>query len=232
MPEIAFTDGSYFTEKGNALIGKLLASQGTLTFTRCTAGDGIIPAGQSPETMTELANYVTDGLIASIVNSGTGEASVVVQISSLGLEAGFSCTELALWAEDPDEGEILYTYLCLQQHPEWIRADADAVNKLATFTIVSIVKNVALVTAIINPEAFATMEDLARYALLGHSHNISDIIGLQEILDDHGASIDLLSDLISGDMPGGITFAADFSTLANVTVIDGVWNKSARLIEA
>ena len=177
--------------------------------------------------MTTLGNYVTDGLIASVESSGTGEASVVVQISSIDLAQGFSCTELGLWAEDPDEGDVLYAYLCLQQHPEWIRADADAVNKLATFTIVTIVKNVALVTAIINPEAFVTMDDLAKYALIGHSHTISDVIGLQDILDKHGADIELLK-----DMAGGIKFSADFAGLTNVTVIDGVWNKSAKLIEA
>lgn len=227
MPEISYNDGSYLTEKGNALIGKLLATEGTLKFTKVTAGDGSIPSGKSPESMTALGNYVTDGLIASVGSSGTGEASVVVQISSIDLAQGFSCTELGLWAEDPDEGDILYAYLCLQQHPEWIRADADAVNKLATFTIVTIVKNVALVTAIINPEAFATMDDLAKYALIGHSHAISDIIGLQDILDKHGADIDLLKDMI-----GGIKFSADFAGLTNVTIIDGVWNKSTKLVEA
>lgn len=227
MPEISYNDGSYLTEKGNALIGKLLATEGTLKFTKVTAGDGSIPSGKSPESMTALGNYVTDGLIASVGSSGTGEASVVVQISSIDLAQGFSCTELGLWAEDPDEGDILYAYLCLQQHPEWIRADADAVNKLATFTIVTIVKNVALVTAIINPEAFATMDDLAKYALIGHSHTISDIIGLQDILDKHGADIDLLKDMI-----GGIKFSADFAGLTNVTIIDGVWNKSTKLVEA
>jgi hypothetical protein len=33
-------------------------------------------------------------------------------------------------------------------------------------------------------------------------------------------------------MPGGITFSADFAALSNVTIIDGVWNQTARLIEA
>lgn len=113
-----------------------------------------------------------------------------------------------------------------------LRPDGDAVNKLATFTLVTIVSSVSIVTAIINPDAFATMADLASYALIGHGHEISDIAGLQEILDDYGDEIDLLSDLISGDMPGGITFSADFATLSNVTIIDGVWNQTARLIEA
>lgn len=232
MPEISYNDGSYLTQKGNDLIAKLMASGEGLQFTRVSVGDGSIPSGSSPDSMTDLGHEVMDGMIASIANSNNGEVSIVAQVSSVGVETGFNATELGLWATDPDEGEILYTYLSLQEHPEWIRPDGDAVNKLATFTLVTIVSSVSIVTAIINPDAFATMADLANYALIGHGHEISDIAGLQEILDDYGDEIDLLSDLISGDMPGGITFSADFATLSNVTIIDGVWNQTARLIEA
>lgn len=232
MPEIGYNDGSYLTQKGNDLIAKLMASGEGLQFTRVSVGDGSIPSGSSPDSMTDLGHEVMDGMIASIANSNNGEVSIVAQVSSVGVETGFNATELGLWATDPDEGEILYTYLSLQEHPEWIRPDGDAVNKLATFTLVTIVSSVSIVTAIINPDAFATMADLANYALIGHGHEISDIAGLQEILGDYGDEIDLLSDLISGDMPGGITFSADFATLSNVTIIDGVWNQTARLIEA
>lgn len=232
MPEITYNDGSYITQKGTNLVAKLIASGAELKFTRVSVGNGSIPSGSTPDSMTALANEVMDGMIASIENSGNGEVSIVAQVSSIGVEQGFNVTELGLWASDPDEGEILYTYLSLQEHPEWIRPDGEAVNKLATFTLVTIVSGVSLVTAIINPDAFATMADLAKYALIGHSHQISDIIGLQDILDEHGANIDLLSDLISGDMPGGITFSADFLNLSNVTIVDGVWNQAARLIEA
>lgn len=48
MPEISYNDGSYLTEKGNALIGKLLATEGTLKFTKVTAGDGKHPQRKEP----------------------------------------------------------------------------------------------------------------------------------------------------------------------------------------
>ena len=180
MPEIGYNDGSYLTQKGNDLIAKLMASGEGLQFTRVSVGDGSIPSGSSPDSMTDLGHEVMDGMIASIANSNNGEVSIVAQVSSVGVETGFNATELGLWATDPDEGEILYTYLSLQEHPEWIRPDGDAVNKLATFTLVTIVSSVSIVTAIINPDAFATMADLANYALIGHGHEISDIAGLQE----------------------------------------------------
>ncbi len=118
--------------KGNDLIAKLMASGEGLQFTRVSVGDGSIPSGSSPDSMTDLGHrQVMDGMIASIANSNNGEVSIVAQVSSVGVETGFNATELGLWATDPDEGEILYTYLSLQEHPEWIRPDGDAVNKLA-----------------------------------------------------------------------------------------------------
>lgn len=153
MPEIGYNDGSYLTQKGNDLIAKLMASGEGLQFTRVSVGDGSIPSGSSPDSMTDLGHEVMDGMIASIANSNNGEVSIVAQVSSVGVETGFNATELGLWATDPDEGEILYTYLSLQEHPEWIRPDGDAVNKLATFTLVTIVSSVSIVTAIINPDA-------------------------------------------------------------------------------
>lgn len=231
MPEI-YSDGSYLTRKGNALIAKLLASQGQLTFTRATVGSGTIPAGKSPEEMTDLAHYEMDGMIAAIENPRSGEASVVVQVLSLELEQGFNATELALWAIDPDEGEILYAYLTLAQHPEWIRPDGDPVNKLATFTLITVVGGVQLVSATINPDAFARAADLAKYALIGHSHQIGDIIGLSDALTDITGDIALLNDLMSGDMPGGIVFSADLLGLSNVHISDGVYNQATRRIEA
>ncbi len=227
-----YADGSYLTQKGTALIAKLLASKDQLTFTRAAVGTGTVPEGMSPEMMTDLNQYKMDGMIAAIENPSTGEASVVVQVLNTTLQQGFNGTELGLWATDPDEGDILYTYLVLANHPEWIRPYGDPVNKLASFSLITVVDSVELVSAVIDPDAFARASDLAKYSLIGHSHQITDVIGLQDILDEHTAEIDLLNDLVSGDMPGGIVFSADLINLSNVSITDGIYNQSARRIQA
>jgi len=157
LPE-TFTDGSHLTEQGLALIAKLLASKGELVFTKATVGSGTVPEGMTPEEMTALAQYEMDGVITALENPGNGEASVTVQAFPLELEQGFFATEVGLFAMDPDEGEILYDYFTLAQKPEWIRPNADPVLKLATFTLVTIVSGVALVSAIINPHGLATIK--------------------------------------------------------------------------
>ena len=185
MPETVYNDGSYLTQKGNNLIAKLIASGEGLQFTRVSVGDGSLPLGTSPDSMTSLGHEVMNGSIASITNSNNGEVSIVAQVSSIGVETGFSVTELGLWATDPDEGEILYTYLSLQEHPEWIRPDGESVNKFAVFTLVIIVAGIQIVSATISQNAFATLEDLQEYASLDllSSYEGASMIGNEAIGD-------------------------------------------------
>lgn len=103
---------------------------------------------------------------------------------------------------------------------------------MVTFNIINIVGAAASVSAIIDPDALARVVDLEKYALLGHSHEISDVSGLANTLSDHAAAIDLLNDLVSGDMPGGINKTADFATLAGIAMRDGVWSQTGRSITA
>ena len=227
-----YGEGTYLTAKGISLIGKLLACEGELRLTRVSCGNGDLPEGKTPRTMTELSQYQCEGTIASCESNGNGEATVTIQVSSEGLGSGFACKEIGIWAEDPDDGEILYTYVMLSEHPEWIRSTSAAVNKIAEFTIVFIVDSIPVVTAYINPAAYATQIDLSRYALKNHRHTIDDIDGLREWMIYIENRILILYDLIKGDMPDSTSYNADFRTLSNIEVIEGRWDSDARTINA
>lgn len=153
-----FEDGSYGSAKGIALIAKVLAGRCQMKYTRVAAGKGYIPEGETPKTMPEPAEYVMDAKIASISNPVDGECQVTIQINSADVDTGFYCTGLLLYAEDPDEGEIPYTYLVLENEPEWVRPKSSIVGKLATFDIIAAVGDVDTVVAAIDPEAIATVE--------------------------------------------------------------------------
>ena len=156
----------------------------------------------------------------------------MLQVLSNDVETAFLAKEVALLASDPDEGDVVYCYVPMQDDPVQMRAAGDVVGKLLTMEISMIVSNVANVTAVISPEGLVRRKELEKYAPVTHSHVIADIQGLQELLNSHQNSIDLLTDLISGDMPGGINFALDFAALSNVSVADGVWNKSGQYVSA
>lgn len=152
-----FQDGSYGSLTGIALIGKVLAGRCGMKYTRAAVGSGAIPADMTPKTMTDVAGYIMDAKIAAVTNPIDGECQVTIQIKSDDVEYGFYATGIVLFAEDPDEGEVPYTYLLLENEPEWIRPASSIVGKLATFDIIAAVGDIDAVTAVIDPEAIATV---------------------------------------------------------------------------
>ncbi len=156
MPVI-YEDGNYLTEQGRALIAKSLASQTKIEFTRATIGSGTIPEGIAPKEMTDLVHYEADGVISEVNSPAAGEAQLVFQVFSKDVSQGFLATEAAIWANDPDKGEILYTYIVIASNPEWIRASSDPVQKYAEFTCISIVGAPEVDMTVVNPEAIATL---------------------------------------------------------------------------
>lgn len=151
-----FEDGSYSSVPGIALIAKVLAGRCQMKYTRASVGKGTIPEGESPKTMREPAGYVMEAKISAVTNPVDGECQVTVQINSADVEKGFYATGIVLYAEDPDEGEVPYTYLVLENGPEWIRPSSSVVGKLATFDLIAAVGDVDRVTATIDPDSVVT----------------------------------------------------------------------------
>lgn len=151
-----FEDGSYGSLAGVTLLGKVLAGRCGMRYTRAAVGNGTIPDGETPKTMSGPAGYVMDAQISGVTNPVDGECQVTVQIKSDNVETGFYCTGIVLYAEDPDEGEVPYTYLCLENEPEWIRPASSIVGKLATFDLIAAVGDVDLVVANIDPDSIVT----------------------------------------------------------------------------
>lgn len=166
-----YEDGSYQCLPGAALIAKVLAGRCKMNYTRATVGQGTIPEGTSPKSLTEPPDYVMDAKIAAITNPIDGECQVTVQIYSADVETGFYATGIMLYAEDPDLGEVPYTYLKLEEGLEWIRPASSAIGKLATFDLIVAVGAVDAVSANIAPDAVATYEAVKR---LMEEHDTSD----------------------------------------------------------
>lgn len=157
-----FVDGSYQSAPGPALIAKVLAGRCKMNYTRAAVGAGTIPEGESPKTMQEPPGYVMDAKISAITNPVDGECQVTVQINSSDVEEGFYLTSIILYAADPDDGEVPYTYLMLEEGPEWIRPSSAAVGKLATFDLVAAVGAVDKVSANIDPNSIVTRNEAQR----------------------------------------------------------------------
>ncbi|MDE7331199.1 MAG: phage tail protein [Lachnospiraceae bacterium] len=153
-------EGTIITKKGMQLISKLLASGSTLNFTKVEIGSGHADEGTDLESLTRLVSYVRDGHIAKCFPLPEKNiASVVCQISSIGTINGFVATEAGLYAEDPDEGEILYAYLDMWDDPQYIYAESNAISKFFEITMSVVISKVENVTAAISPYSMISREE-------------------------------------------------------------------------
>lgn len=153
-------DGSITTNKGIALIGKLLAQKGALQITRVAVGDGTPPA--SPATLNALVHELKNATIESVDNPKNGEAKIVVTVSSIGVTQGFFVKEIGVFAKDTDGKEILYAYAGFSDNPQWIRPEGTAITNVATYDINTIIDRVSEVKVTIDPSSLATKADLTK----------------------------------------------------------------------
>ncbi|MDR1465453.1 MAG: phage tail protein [Oscillospiraceae bacterium] len=233
-------EAAYVTQAGEALIAKLTACKGALTFTRATLGSGEMPEGESPYTQLHENGYVMDAMIEGATNPNNGESAVGIQVSSIGVAAGFPVTNIALFAQDPDDGEICYGYMDLHEHPEWIRPEGMAVNNVARFILYIIVKSVPVVHAFINPDVFITHSQLQTYFVtvirpaclqdaqgLVAAHNQSPTAhpDIRNYVSSNDGRITELEKLMSGK--SSVPFRYIPSDWKNVTIIQGVRNDAA-----
>ena len=153
-------EGSFLTRQGNRLINKLLRAKGPLNITRACAGDGVMGPDEDPELFTEPIHYVSDLAILGFLDSDgsdSGESVLALQATSIGVQHGYAVREIAVYAEDPDDGEILYAYASLQDNPPWIRPEKHAVTNLTDLNLVIIVDRIEKITVNLSINGLVTV---------------------------------------------------------------------------
>ena len=153
-------EGSFLTRQGNRLINKLLRAKGPLHITRACAGDGVMGPDEDPELFTEPIHYISDLAILGFLDSDgsdRGESVLALQATSIGVQHGYAVREIAVYAEDPDDGEILYAYASLQDNPPWIRPEKHAVTNLTDLNLVIIVDRIEKITVNLSINGLVTV---------------------------------------------------------------------------
>lgn len=98
----------FYTAKGLALAAKLAAGT-KLTITKVTAGSGTTAASASV-----LAN-TRQTLTVGTAQTADGSATLPVTLTEAGASTSYSLAELGVYADDPDEGEVLYQVFRLSE---------------------------------------------------------------------------------------------------------------------
>ena len=110
-----------YTNKGLALTAKTAAGA-CLRVTRVVGGSGHTPDVLNAAQLPEIRQTLAVGEARC-----TGDTAVLpVTLAAVGLESSYTLTELGIYAEDPNEGEILYCVYRLDE-PVTIQAGSDTV---------------------------------------------------------------------------------------------------------
>lgn len=147
-------NGLQLTNKGIALQAKVQAGT-ELEITKLKLGSGVVPSGTDIKTLTDL--------ITPEQNLGIGGTEAVgdyckvsATISNSGLEAGYYVRELGVFAQDPDEGEILYLY-ATDGAPDYLPAGGGSTVISQEFSVMIAVDDTDNIVVDIDPAALATM---------------------------------------------------------------------------
>lgn len=208
---------NHITNLGTALLARVMAGEGGLTFTRIVLGDGNMPSSQSPATMTDVVSPKAEASITKAVVSDGQTAVVGARFTNEEQDEAFTWRELGLYAKvGVDESDVLYSYGYTPEG-ELIpagTASGTLVEKLVD--VVTYVGDAAEVTAIFDPDFIPQVSRIEETAIeamweqgevdptTGKSAQYLDRPGLSQLVHD-------IADAIAG---AGPTVTADEVTVS------------------
>lgn len=155
------------TDVGNALQAKVNAGQTKLTFTKIKVGSGVNAA--NPLALTDVISSKWE--TTNIIVKREGKiVSVDTFITNSGITEAFRMSEIGLFANDPDKGEILYAYLT-DPEPDRMPAGGGAVVVSQELTIGMMFSNTGNVSLTVNMGALVNQEQLKEHNSSTSSHS-------------------------------------------------------------
>ena len=155
------------TDVGNALQAKVNAGQTKLTFTKIKVGSGV--NATNPLALTDVISSKWE--TTNIIVKREGKiVSVDTFITNSGITEAFRMSEIGLFANDPDKGEILYAYLT-DPEPDRMPAEGGAVVVSQELTIGMMFSNTGNVSLTVNMGALVNQEQLKDHNSSTSSHS-------------------------------------------------------------
>jgi hypothetical protein len=170
-------NSTIITAKGHALMAKV-ASGASMQFTRIRTSDYQYPVGTNFEGLTSLSSVKQTTLVSSVSRINDVAVKVSGAFTNAELSTGYYLRVIGLYANDPDEGEILYSITTANQ-ADWIPPNNGISASSILIDLITIVSNATNVTIDVDPNAVATVTDLNMVKA-----EISDIKGFIGYTDD------------------------------------------------
>ena len=155
------------TDVGADLQAKVNAGKTKLTFTKIKVGSGV--NATNPLALTDVISSKWETTNFVVKQEGK-IVSVDTFITNNGIKEAFRMSEIGLFANDPDKGEILYAYLT-DPEPDRMPAEGGAVVVSQELTIGMMFSNTGNVSLTVNMGALVNQEQLKEHNSSTSSHS-------------------------------------------------------------
>ena len=155
------------TDIGADLQAKVNAGKTKLTFTKIKVGSGV--NATNPLALTDVISSKWETTNFVVKQEGK-IVSVDTFITNTGIHEAFRISEIGLFAQDPDKGEVLYAYLT-DPEPDRMPAEGGSVVVSQELTIGMVFSNTGNVSLTVNMGALVTHEQLERHNSDEHAHD-------------------------------------------------------------
>lgn len=173
------------TNKGQALMAKLIAGTANVTFTKVTASSTTYSDAQIPA-LTGMSNIKQQVAVSKVTRINSVAVQVDAAMENSALTTGYYMNSLGLYAKDPDEGEILYAVAGANVGAYMPPYNGITVSG-AYLKLVTTVSNASNVSMNVDPAAVATVGDIN--ALQAEITDIQSYIGYTDA-DIYGVEVD------------------------------------------
>ena len=170
------------TNKGQALIAKMIAGTGNIDFTKISSSSTEYEI-ENLEALTALTNVKQTSLVSKVTRTNDVAIKVEAAFTNTELKAGYYMRTLGLYAVDPDDGEILYA-VTIETSGNCYMPPYNGITVSGAY--------VQLVTTVGNAESVSLEVDQAAVATIG------DIQELQKQISDLQAFVGYTDDDIFG----------------------------------
>ena len=155
------------TDVGADLQAKVNAGKTKLTFTKIKVGSGV--NATNPLALTDVLSSKWETTNFVVKQEGK-IVSVDTFITNNGITEAFRMSEIGLFAQDPDKGEVLYAYLT-DPEPDRMPAAGGSVVVSQELTIGMVFSNTGNVSLTVNMGALVTNEQLERHNADANAHD-------------------------------------------------------------
>lgn len=223
---------------------------GTITFTKIVMGDGFLSEGQTMQTVEKV---ISPKVTMDVVRRVVADANTAVLggiFTNADLEEGFYWRELGLYADDPEDGEILFSYANSGEFCDYLPAVGGSTAIEMNVDVSTYVGNAANVKIYIAPDAYPTKADfdaledkvnivislaeeakrIAQEALRIAQEALAKVLEFGKIVQENTSMVQTVWDALFANVTAN-PWRLNFIDLDDITLTSGIWNKSQSMLE-